>query len=68
MTFEEANDRYLDILKQISYIENFVEKDTMYNLAYLTIGDGLRSCNGKLKSEIEANIAFFEKTLSDKED
>ena len=62
MTFEEANDRYLDILKRISYIENSAYKDNMYNLAYLTIG--LRLCNGKLEEKTEAEIIQIDKMLS----
>ena len=62
MTFEEANDRYLDILKRISYIENSAYKDNMYNLEYLTIG--LRLCNGKLEEKTEAEIIQIEKMLS----
>ena len=64
MTFEEANDRYLDILKRISYIENPAEKENMYNLARLTVGMGLRSFSRTVKSETESKITSFEKLLS----
>ncbi len=64
MTFEEANDRYLDILKRISYIENPADKDNMYNLAHLAIGMGLCSYNSTVKPKTEAEITSFEKLLS----
>lgn len=69
MTFEEANDRYLAILKQISYIEDNAKKDTMYNFTHFAIGDALlRSCNGSLNLDTEETISFLEKMLSVKED
>ena len=64
MTFEEANDRYLDILKRISYIENPAEKENMYNLARMTVGMGLRSFSSTVKPETESKITSFEKMLS----
>lgn len=76
MTFEEANDRYLDILKQISYIENPAEKDNMYNLAHQAIGTSLGKLSGPswslysstVKPETEEEIKSFEKMLSIEED
>ena len=64
MTFEEANDRYLDILKRISHIENPVEKENMYSLARLTVGMGLRSFSSTVNPETESKITSFEKMLS----
>ena len=64
MTFEEANDRYLDILERISHIENPVEKENMYNLARLTIGMRINSCRCIVKPDTESKITSFEKLLS----
>ena len=64
MTFEEANERYLDILERISYIENPAEKENMYNLARMTIGMSINSCRCIVKPDTESEITSFEKMLS----
>ena len=64
MTFEEANDRYLDILERISHIENPVEKENMYNSARMTIGMSINSCRCIVKPDTESKITSFEKMLS----
>ena len=64
MTFEEANERYLDILKRISHVENPAEKENMYNLARLTVGMSINSCRGIVKPDTESEITSFEKMLS----
>ena len=64
MTFEEANDRYLDILKRISYIENPAEKENMYDLARLTVGAGLLCSIGDIRLDTELRIGSLEKILS----
>lgn len=63
MTFEEANDRYLDILKRISYIENPAEKENMYDLARLTVGAGLLCHIGGVSLDTELRIGSLEKIL-----
>ena len=64
MTFEEANGRYLGILKRISNIEDPALKEDMYSLARLTVGGALGCRIGSVRRDAELKIASLEKVLS----
>lgn len=64
MNFEEANGRYLGILKRISNIEDPALKEDMYALARLTAGAGLGCRIGSVGLDVELRIGSLEKVLS----